>query len=1221
MCIPEVDGLEDKNLQEVKCKLYPFQRRAVTWLLQREGVEFADNEVEVQQTRNYGQTLPHGFKPTPDVDGKEWLVSRCLGLPTKDRNLAKDYASQIKGGILAEEMGLGKTVEMIALMCLHKRGATKSRQDVNQYGEPLKQSPATLIITPPAILRQWESELRTLAPNLKVMIYEGVRTERKGGVENDELVDRLAEHDVVLTTYNVLGREVHYTAGAVIPRNLRYERIYERKKSPLTQIMWWRVVLDEAQMVDTGVSNAAKVAQIIHRENAWAVSGTPVRKESNDLLGLLIFLRFKPYCDSVKLWMRMIKHYRGIFSQIFRSIALRHTKDQVRNELQLPPQTRVVINIPFTPMEDMHYSKMFQDMCKACGVDLNGWPLEADWDPNSPAVVAKMREWLTRLRQDCLHPDIGIKNRKALGAIKQPLRTIYEVYDVMAELNETNRRAEERALLVARLRRGQVLEHAKQSHQALRIWKDVLAEARLIVETDRDQLKSEMAQLGLKEDLDVQDGDTTPENEATTRLGAYRQRLRGALEVEHMSCFFVANAYFQIKSDTSQTEPESDAYHELGTAEEENYELAKRLRQELLTEPQRKADTQMSRIKVKASNKDMVELPQIKQIEGRGGIESRDLLAKIIILISAVNTQSSQLVEWRQKLSELALLPLVDKDDSELQGDEYETSTKQQDELYVYMDALRIAVSDRRGYVTGHTNNRIEDEVKTAIRLAQAGEGHSPELMLKLLHMRESLKPSTQTGTVRGVVSGLRELKSTLQAPLGQGSVRAGTEMMIVNSALDKMIVVSSQQTNIQSSLERELEFFKNAVDSRLEYYRQLQHISDQVVPYEKNMDEAMLAATMTDMEQKESKSRERLATLTAHARFLNLRKTESIAPDADRECIICRETFERGVLTSCGHAYCSGCSQLWWNNSHKCPTCKKQLSKKDFHQITYKLRELTVQEETATTGKAVLENASQESIYSGINSAILNQIKNIDLYGSYGTKIDTMARHILWIREKDPGAKTVMFSQYKDFLKILGKAFDHFKITHASIDVLKGANDFKSDPSIECFFLHAKAQAGGLNLVNATHVILCEPLMNTAIELQAIARVHRIGQHQPTTVWMYLIEDTVEKAIYEISVNRRMAHLGHSVSEAKSSASPPELSENQLDAANTLEVQQARLGKVLKKGIDELVDQEDLWECLFRQRPEGIKQLAANAERSRPGNVQEPATQGQVQDADTGGT
>ena len=39
-----------------------------------------------------------------------------------------------------------------------------------------------------------------------------------------------------------------------------------------------------------------------------------------------------------------------------------------------------------------------------------------------------------------------------------------------------------------------------------------------------------------------------------------------------------------------------------------------------------------------------------------------------------------------------------------------------------------------------------------------------------------------------------------------------------------------------------------------------------------------------------------------------------------------------------------------------------------------------------------------------------------------------------------------------------------------------------------ECFFLHAKAHSSGLNLVNATHVFLCEPLINTAIELQCVS-------------------------------------------------------------------------------------------------------------------------------------
>ena len=70
---------------------------------------------------------------------------------------------------------------------------------------------------------------------------------------------------------------------------------------------------------------------------------------------------------------------------------------------------------------------MFQEMCADCGVGPDGAPLKDDWDPNSPAVVEKMRNWLSRLRQTCLHPQVGLRNRKALGSSKGPLRTVAEV--------------------------------------------------------------------------------------------------------------------------------------------------------------------------------------------------------------------------------------------------------------------------------------------------------------------------------------------------------------------------------------------------------------------------------------------------------------------------------------------------------------------------------------------------------------------------------------------------------------------------------------------------------------------------------------------------------------------------------------------------------------------------------------------------------------------------
>ncbi|EFJ18738.1 hypothetical protein SELMODRAFT_6816, partial [Selaginella moellendorffii] len=59
---------------------------------------------------------------------------------------------------------------------------------------------------------------------------------------------------------------------------------------------------------------------------------------------------------------------------------------------------------------------------------------------------------------------------------------------------------------------------------------------------------------------------------------------------------------------------------------------------------------------------------------------------------------------------------------------------------------------------------------------------------------------------------------------------------------------------------------------------------------------------------------------------------------------------------------------------------------------------------------------------------------------------------------------------------------------------------------------------ANGLNLIEAQHVILVEPLLNPAVEAQAINRVHRIGQRLKTLVHRFIICNTVEENIYKMS-------------------------------------------------------------------------------------------------------
>lgn len=281
-----------------------------------------------------------------------------------------------------------------------------------------------------------------------------------------------------------------------------------------------------------------------------------------------------------------------------------------------------------------------------------------------------------------------------------------------------------------------------------------------------------------------------------------------------------------------------------------------------------------------------------------------------------------------------------------------------------------------------------------------------------------------------------------------------------------------------------------------------------------------------------------------------------------------------------------------WLKKAHICPVCKMKLSSSNLHDITLKKQELKFHQEHPQESSQASDEASaltrfkKLGIYSEFSSDKLDAIKTINLNGpSFATKIDTLAKHLLWLRVEDPGAKSVIFSQFGEFLEILGRAFDQYQIGHSSFKQKNGINTFKEDPAIECFLMDARAHASGLNLVNASHVFLCEPLLNTALELQAIARVDRIGQEHETTVWLYLIDGTVEESIYNLSVQRRLEQLGQSTKgKEKEQESSAEVSDLNLEAANSLELQQAALSKLMSKdqSMGEVVDQNDLWQCLF---------------------------------------
>lgn len=69
-------------------------------------------------------------------------------------------------------------------------------------------------------------------------------------------------------------------------------------------------------------------------------------------------------------------------------------------------------------------------------------------------------------------------------------------------------------------------------------------------------------------------------------------------------------------------------------------------------------------------------------------------------------------------------------------------------------------------------------------------------------------------------------------------------------------------------------------------------------------------------------------------------------------------------------------------------------------------------------------------------------------------------------------------------------------------------------DLDVDALLLPVRSGAKGLNLTEATHVVLVEPILNPGDELQAIGRVHRIGQTRLVSVKYNALENFFKKFI-----------------------------------------------------------------------------------------------------------
>ncbi|KAI5784908.1 ATP-dependent DNA helicase [Pyronema domesticum] len=1201
------ESLDSMQHKDISCSLFPFQRRTVKWMLGREGIlptGIGERNNSGQDFRDIGDQNAPCVPPTffrvhnsGSLDSNNFTyVSHVLKVLSNElpRLLdANSLTAPKNTGILAEEMGLGKTIELMSLVCLHRRDPSTIGEIVyDAYQEKeVKVSGATLIITPPSILNQWKSELAARAPSLKVVfIYDGIRRIPDDGAAG--MVDVLLGYDVVLTTYNVLSEEIHYTTQR--SHNLRTAKIYEPKESPLIKISWWRVCLDEAQMVDTGVSKAATVARVIPRVNAWCLTGTPVRKDIDDCFGLLLFLRYEPFCQKA-IWKNLTRH-PCYFKSLFNTIGIRHSKDIVQDEISLPPQNRVVVTVPFSQVEEQNYTHLFDLMCRDVQVKSDGSPLVDDW--NLDDVADKMREWLIRLRQTCLHPEAGERNRKIFGRVGGPLRTVEQVLEAMIENVSNDTQAKERSLFWSMVHRGQLLlEHKEKAQDAMNTWQEALKDVAMAVEEGRQALESEIANAERlkKASKKATNGDSDPKesnleedisSEKKTgfspSVNGAKLRLRTLLEIQHACYYWIATAYFQLK-EAAEKQGDNELIIEYTAKEAEFYELAKGARLEMMNETRSNAIRVMNRLSEKKETQSFVEIPDFDPPgEQSGGIESQTILNNIATLADALNNQVILFDEWREILIGLSLEPLVDDDSEEIKGDELEVSVEKQEEGYAYMSAIRALLADREEALTEVHNMLIEQDTRTAMN--RPSKIHL-SLFTELMAAKDKVNPLNEYKSMKRLMNDLRMLISSFKSAEEDGSKRAQLERALAESEYKRLQNIVTIQTRAVHDSFREVELFRSISNTRMEFYRQFQIVSDTLLPI--NLHAEYNTSHVTDgliegILKKEDKFRNLISQGKSKQRYLS--HLSSIKIEDKPSCMICMDNYEIGIISNCGHSFCKECIMIWRKTSTACPSCKTHLLPGSFFEVTYKPQSAVMEREPqANENTSKTPTAVSRKVYENIKEKMLDEIKAIDLESSYGSKIDMMTRHLVWLKRNEPGFKAVIFSQWSEVLDAVKTAIKAAGIQYAGLynsrdKKVNGVEAFKNNPEISCFFLHAKSQSSGLTVVNATHVFLCEPLLNVGLELQAVSRVHRIGQKNMTTVWCYVVDGTVEQSVLNLATRRRLALVGQ-----VEDGEEQKVIHQKLLAAEAEELREG-LSTMVEKwpGGGEMVKNEDLWDCLF---------------------------------------
>ncbi|KAF3989492.1 hypothetical protein FT663_03610 [Candidozyma haemuli var. vulneris] len=560
----------------------------------------------------------------------------------------------------------------------------------------------------------------------------------------------------------------------------------------------------------------------------------------------------------------------------------------------------------------------------------------------------------------------------------------------------------------------------------------------------------------------------------------------------------------------------------------------------------------------KTSRKLMKGIPRIDIDEWQelvGTTKVKQIMTQIGNVVNELNKQAEVITEFVDQLVQLLCNPLL-SDEKSPDGEEYEKSLEDQDRAACLMVVISQLLMDRSNTILEKKTRSTEVKKKQERDLKEEARRVTDKAFLRVLQKsRTDCKPKSDL-SLEELLQDVR----LLEHEMGEARSVQGETFHEVAEALRSIF---ENEKNCQELLQKEMSSSYNAVfNARVEYFKQLQQISDSVQgktycteqdnlePSKVNSEVASHLMLFTAAQRKLTRAVSRFRYLSTLIPKEELAIKEEDGDNESNDCVICQSQIVVGSLTPCGHKFCKACLEEWLKSRSSCPICKTYTTRDTVHHFTHyssDLKAKSVENGThdAASHKDGAESAAVHQVYRQLDDETLRRISQIKLQNSYGSKVDLIVKQALYLRSEDPEAQIVIFSQWQDLLVILAFALDMAGITYVSA---KGSHvaqykNKKEDPVEEfkrkddiktCFLLNAQAQASGLTLINAAHIFLCEPLVNTPVELQAISRIHRIGQTKVTTVWMFGIENSVEENIVALGTRNRLEYLKANAKEAK---------------------------------------------------------------------------------------